>query len=55
MELKTGGFNMGNILFLPASLLGTTIGMAFYRRLSDVQFARVVNVALMISGVSYVL
>ncbi len=50
-----GGFNMGNILFLPASLLGTTIGMAFYRRLSDVQFARVVNVALMISGVSYVL
>lgn len=44
-----------NLLFIPASLLGTSAGMARYRQLSDLQFARVVNIALIISGLAYVL
>jgi uncharacterized membrane protein YfcA len=42
-------------LFIPASLLGTSIGMALCRSLSDLQFARAVNVLLLASGLCYVL
>lgn len=49
------GFDGANLLFIPASLLGTSAGMALYRQLSDLQFARVVNVALIVSGLAYVL
>jgi len=48
------GFEVGNLLFVPASLLGTSLGLALYRRMSDNQFARVVNVLLVVSGLSYV-
>lgn len=47
------GFDPANLLFIPASLLGTMAGMLLYKRLSDRQFARAVNAMLLISGVSY--
>jgi uncharacterized membrane protein YfcA len=48
------GFDINNLLYIPASLLGTSLGLALYSRLSDGQFARAVNVLLIVSGVSYV-
>lgn len=45
----------GNLVYIPASLLGTALGLALYRRISDNQFARVVNLLLVVSGLSYVL
>ena len=48
------GFDPGNLLFVPISLLGTSLGLVLYGRLSDRQFARAVNILLMVSGVSYV-
>jgi uncharacterized membrane protein YfcA len=47
------GFDITNLLFIPASLLGTSLGLALYKRLSDNQFARAVNILLIVSGVSY--
>jgi uncharacterized membrane protein YfcA len=47
------GFDPANLLFIPASLLGTMAGMLLYKRLSDRQFARAVNAMLLISGASY--
>ena len=49
------GFDEANLLFIPASLLGTAVGLLLYRRLSDRQFAGSVNVLLVISGLSYIL
>ena len=49
------GIGIGNLLFIPPSLLGTALGLALYRRMSDNQFARVVNLLLVASGLSYVL
>jgi hypothetical protein len=49
------GFDLNDLLFIPASLLGTSVGLALYRRLSDGQFARAVNILLIISGFSYVM
>jgi uncharacterized membrane protein YfcA len=48
------GFDTNDLLFIPASLLGTSIGLALYRRLSDGQFARAVNILLIASGLSYI-
>jgi uncharacterized membrane protein YfcA len=48
-------FDLSYLMFIPASLLGTSIGLALYRRLSDMQFARAVNVLLLVSGICYVL
>ena len=48
-------FDIANLLFIPASLLGTSLGLALYKRLSDSQFSRAVNILLIISGLSYVL
>jgi uncharacterized membrane protein YfcA len=48
------GFDAGNLMFVPLSLVGTWMGLALYRRLSDLQFARAVNVLLIASGLSYV-
>ena len=48
------GFDFGDMLFIPASLLGTSLGLAIYRQLSDLQFARAVSLLLIVSGVSYV-
>lgn len=46
-------FDSATILFIPASLLGTTLGMTVFRRITDSQFTRAVNVLLVVSGVSY--
>jgi uncharacterized protein len=48
------GFDIGDLLFVPASLFGTSLGLAVYRRLSDLQFARAVSILLIVSGLSYV-
>lgn len=48
------GFDPADLLFIPASLFGTSLGLALYRRLSDSQFARAVNVLLIASGLSYI-
>lgn len=42
----------GDLLCIPGSLLGTGLGMALYRRLSDAHFANAVNVLLIVSGIS---
>ena len=47
-------FDAADLLFVPGSLLGTWIGLALYRRMTDVQFVRAVNVLLIVSGLSYV-
>jgi uncharacterized membrane protein YfcA len=47
--------NVENLLYVPASLLGTALGMALYRQMSDNQFTRFVNLLLVVSGLSYVL
>jgi uncharacterized membrane protein YfcA len=53
----TDAFGLGGVdlLFIPASLCGTSFGLALYRRLTDHQFARAVNYLLIISGLSYVM
>jgi len=48
-------FAIGDLLCVPVSLLGTAIGLTFFRGLSDSQFARAVNVMMIVSGLSYVL
>ena len=47
------GFDMSSLLFIPPSLLGTSVGLSLYRRLSDTQFARAINLLLIVSGASY--
>lgn len=47
------GFAPAILLGIPGSLLGTAIGMSLYKRLSDNHFARVVNLLLIVSGISY--
>jgi uncharacterized membrane protein YfcA len=49
------GFHPSDLLFVPASLLGAAIGFGLYRRLSDRQFARCINVSLLVSGLSFVI
>jgi uncharacterized membrane protein YfcA len=49
------GFAPANLLFVPASLLGTALGLTLFRRLSDLQFARAVNVLLSVSGLALVI
>jgi uncharacterized membrane protein YfcA len=48
------GFPIADLLCIPGSLLGTAVGMSLYRRLSDTQFARAVNLLLIASGISFV-
>jgi uncharacterized protein len=47
------GFTPAILLCIPGSLLGTAIGMTLYQRLSDNHFARVVNLLMIVSGISY--
>jgi uncharacterized membrane protein YfcA len=49
------GFDLVDLLFIPASLMGTSLGLALYARLTDRQFGRAVNVLLVVSGISYVM
>ena len=48
-------FAAADLLCVPASLLGTAIGLTFFRGLSDTQFTRAVNILLIVSGLSYVI
>jgi uncharacterized membrane protein YfcA len=48
------GYDFSDLLFIPASLLGTYLGLAFYAKLTDRQFSRAINVLLVASGLSYV-
>ncbi len=48
------GVNPADLLFIPASLFGTSIGLALYRRLSDRQFSRAIHVLLIASGLGYI-
>jgi uncharacterized membrane protein YfcA len=52
---QTVGFDEANLLFVPASLLGTSLGLLLFRRMSDRQFSSMVNLLLVISGLSYIL
>ncbi|MBV8913527.1 MAG: sulfite exporter TauE/SafE family protein [Acetobacteraceae bacterium] len=49
------GLELPILLCVPAGLLGTSIGMAFFRRMSNRQFALAVNTLLIVSGLSFVL
>jgi uncharacterized membrane protein YfcA len=40
--------------YVPAALLGTWCGIAIFRRLSEVQFIRSVNVLLIASGIGLI-
>ena len=52
---QSGGIDMQALSYVPAALLGTWCGLAIFRRLSDVQFARWVNGLLIVSGLGLVL
>jgi uncharacterized membrane protein YfcA len=59
ISLARGGatpvnFDFLTLLFIPASLLGTASGLLLFERMTDRQFARAVNLLLMLSGVSYI-
>ncbi len=48
------GFDLRDLLFVPAGLLGTLAGLSIFRRLSDNQFSRLVTLLLIVSGLTYV-
>jgi uncharacterized membrane protein YfcA len=43
-------FGISTISYVPGALLGTWCGIAIFRRLTDIQFARAVNLLLIVSG-----
>jgi uncharacterized membrane protein YfcA len=45
---------LDSLTYIPATLLGTALGLAFFRRMNDRQFATAVNLLLIVSGVSLV-
>ena len=49
------GVDLGDLLCVPGSLLGTAMGLLCYRALSDLHFARAINLLLIVSGASYLL
>ena len=42
-----------SLVYIPAGLIGTALGLVFYQKLSDKQFSRAVNMLLIISGVGF--
>ena len=42
-----------SLVCVPAGLVGTTLGLAFYQKLSDKQFTRTVNMLLVVSGIGF--
>jgi uncharacterized protein len=46
-------YDLWDLVYVPAGLLGTAAGLACYQKLSDKQFSRAVNMLLIISGVSF--
>jgi uncharacterized membrane protein YfcA len=49
-----GGLDPWTIAYVPAALMGTWCGIAVYRRLTETQFARLVNVLLVVSGLGLI-
>lgn len=47
--------DLNSLFYVPAALLGTWCGIGWYRRLSDTQFAIIVNALLIISGFAFLL
>ena len=45
-------FDFSGIVYMPAVLLGSILGLACYRRLNDRQFAMSVNLLLAVSGLA---
>ena len=43
---------LGVLLYVPVSLVGTACGLALFRRLTDRQFGRAVNILLLLAGVA---
>lgn len=48
------GFAASDLLYIPASILGTNLGLIFFQGMSDFQFACVVNILLIVSGIAFV-
>nr|WP_294556373.1 sulfite exporter TauE/SafE family protein [uncultured Rhodopila sp.] len=48
------GLPPDTLLYIPVSLFGASLGMALCRRMSDFQFARAVNILLIVSGLGFV-
>ncbi|MBV8409659.1 MAG: sulfite exporter TauE/SafE family protein [Alphaproteobacteria bacterium] len=48
-------FDFSGVAYLPAMILGVTLGMSFFKRMNDRQFALAVNLLLIASGMSFVL
>jgi uncharacterized membrane protein YfcA len=46
------GIDLATLFYIPAALLGTWCGIAIFRRLTDRQFTRAVNVLLIVSGIA---
>jgi uncharacterized membrane protein YfcA len=46
-----GAIDLLTLSYVPGALLGTWCGIAIFRRLTDLQFARFVNLLLIVSGV----
>jgi uncharacterized membrane protein YfcA len=44
-----------DLIFIPASLFGTRVGLSLYGRLTDLQFGRAVNFLLIVSGLTFLL
>ena len=49
------GLDLAGLAFVPAMVLGTTMGLALFRRMSDLQFARILNLFLIASGLALLL
>jgi len=49
------GFTITDLMFVPAGLAGTWLGMNVFRRMSNAQFALAVNAMLIVSGASFLL
>ena len=52
---QAAGFDVAALLYVPAGLLGTQLGMSLYQKLSTRQFALAVNLLLLVSGLSFLL
>jgi uncharacterized membrane protein YfcA len=48
-------FDFSGIAYVPAMILGSIFGMALFQRLNDRQFALMVNLLLIASGLSFLL
>lgn len=49
------GFDFAGLAYVPATLLGSILGLACFKRLNDRQFALAVNLLLAVSGVGLVI